>query len=93
MKHALIIEDQALIAIMVAHELAELGYETASRAASQAEVFDWLKRDVPISSRRMIAWGMVPASAPFAISAVIKPFLSFSSRPTLSISRRPFLMP
>jgi CheY-like chemotaxis protein len=37
MKHALIIEDREVVALMIEDELAELGYATVAKAASQME--------------------------------------------------------
>jgi CheY-like chemotaxis protein len=37
MKHALIIEDRAVIALMIEDELAEFGYKSAAKATSQTQ--------------------------------------------------------
>lgn len=47
MKHALIIEDCAVVALMIEDELAELGYASAAKAASQSEAIRLAKHRCP----------------------------------------------
>src|SRR4051794_19661609 len=46
-RRVLVAEDQALIALMIAHELAEAGYEVVGPFTSCADASDWLSRDTP----------------------------------------------
>jgi CheY-like chemotaxis protein len=47
MKHALIIEDRELIALMIESELAEFGYASADRATSQREAIRFANQRCP----------------------------------------------
>lgn len=47
MKHALIIEDRELIALMIESELADFGYVSADRATSQHEAIRLAKQRCP----------------------------------------------
>jgi two-component system, response regulator PdtaR len=47
MKHALIIEDRAVIALMIEDELAEFGYSSAAKAASQMQAIALAEQRCP----------------------------------------------
>lgn len=47
MKHALIIEDRELIAVMIENELIEFGYSSADRATSERDAIRFAERRCP----------------------------------------------